>query len=145
MPTFETPRPVTLDIEFGVGDIQIADAERSDTVVEVLPSDATKPGDVTAAEQTCVDLTDARLEIRGPRGWRQWTPRGGRESIDLRISLPVGSSVQGDVGVAAARSMGELGAFRFKTGAGDVDVEQAGSSRSAPVLATSAWAIPPVT
>ncbi len=126
MPTFETPRPITVDVEFGVGDIRIDASERTDTVVEVLPSDPGKLGDVTAAEQTRVDLAGARLVIRGPRGWRQWTPRGGRESIDVRISLPTGSEIRGEAGVAALRSTGELGAFRFKTGAGDIDVDQAG-------------------
>ncbi|HEY3765536.1 MAG TPA: DUF4097 family beta strand repeat-containing protein [Gaiellales bacterium] len=127
MPTFATPSPITVDVELGVGDIRIDASERTDTVVEVLPSDPGKPGDVTAAEQTRVDLAGARLVIRGPRGWRQWTPRGGRESIDVRISLPIGSEIQGEAAVAALRSTGELGAFRFKTGAGDIDVDQAGS------------------
>jgi hypothetical protein len=127
MPTYETPAPITVDVELGVGDISIDASERSDTVVEVLPSDPDKPGDVTAAEGTRVDLSGDRLVIRGPRGRRQWTPRGGGESIDLRISLPAGSEVQGEASVAALRSTGTLGAFRFKTGAGDIDVEQAGS------------------
>ena len=129
MPTFETPTPtpITVDIELGVGHIRIDASERTDTVVEVLPSDPGKPGDVTAAEQTRVDLADARLVIRGQRGWRRWTPGGGRESIDVRVSLPIGSDVHGDVGVAAVQSTGELGAFRFKTGAGDIDVDRAGS------------------
>ena len=74
MPTFETPNPITVDVELGVGDIRIDASERTDTVVEVLPSDPDKPGDVTAAEQTRVDLAGDRLVIRGPRGWRQWTP-----------------------------------------------------------------------
>ncbi len=127
MPTFETPTPITVDVELGVGDIRIDASERTDTVVEVLPSDPDKSGDVTAAEQARVDLTGARLVIRGPRGWRQRTPWGGRESIDVRISLPTGSEIQGEAGVAALQSTGELGAFRYKTGAGDIDVDQAGS------------------
>ena len=127
MPTFETPKPITLDVELGVGDIRIDASERTDTVVEVLPTDPGKPGDVTAAEQTRVDLADTRLVIRGSRGWRQWTPGGGRESIHVRIALPTGSDVQGDTGVAALRCTGELGALRFKTGVGDIDVDHAGS------------------
>lgn len=127
MPTFQTPKPITVDLDLGVGDISIDASERPDTVVEVLPSDPAKPADVTAAEQTKVDLAGDRLVIRGPRGWRQWMPRSGRDSIDVRISLPAGSEIQGDVGVAAIRSTGALGEFRWKTGAGDLDVEQAGS------------------
>ena len=127
MPTFQTPKPITVDVELGVGDIRLDASERTDTVVEVLPTDPDKPGDVTAAEQTRVELAGDRLVIRGPRGWRQWTPRGGRESIDVLIELPTGSQIQGEAGVAALRARGELGAFRFKTGAGDIDVDEAGS------------------
>src|SRR6185312_6003241 len=127
MPTFQTPSPVTVDIDLGVGDISIEATERTDTVVEVLPSDPANPGDVSAAEQTRVDLSGDRLVIRGPRGWRSWMPRGGRESIDVRISLPAGSAIQGDAGVASVRCTGGLGEFRFKTSAGDLDVEAAGS------------------
>jgi hypothetical protein len=127
MTTFQTPNPITVDLDLGVGDISIDASERTDTVVEVLPSDPAKPDDVTAAEQTRVDLAGDRLVIRGPRGWRQWLPRGGRESIDVHIALPAGSEIQGDTGVAALRSTGALGAFQFKTGAGDLEVERAGS------------------
>jgi Toastrack DUF4097 len=125
MPTFQTPKPITVDVELGAGDIRIDASERTDTVVEVLPTDPDKPGDVTAAGQTRVELAGDRLVIRGPRGWRQWTPRGGRESIDVRIELPAGSQIQGEAGVAALRATGELGAFRFKAGAGDIDLDEA--------------------
>ena len=130
MTTFQTPKPITVDLELGVGDISIDASERTETVVEVLPTDPGKSGDVTAAEQTRVELAGDRLVIRGPRGWRQWAPwgpSGGRESIDVRISLPTGSEIQGEAGVAALRARGELGAFRFKAGAGDIDVDAAGS------------------
>jgi hypothetical protein len=128
MTTFQTPKPITVDLELGVGDISIDASERTDTVVEVLPTDPGKPRDVSAAEQTRVELAGDRLVIRGPRGWREWTNWGGRqESIDVRISLPTGSQIQGEAGVAALRARGELGAFRFKTGAGDIDVDAAGA------------------
>jgi hypothetical protein len=127
MPTFQTPKPITVDVEIGVGDIRIDASERTDTVVEVLPTDPGKSADVTAAEQTRVELAGDRLVIRAPRGWRQRTPWGGRESIDVRIALPTGSQIQGEAAAAALCSRGELGAFRFKAGAGDIDVDEAGS------------------
>jgi Toastrack DUF4097 len=125
MTTFQTPRPISVDVELGVGDIRIDAGERTDTIVEVLPSDPGNPGDVAAAEQTRVDYAGDRLVVRGPRGWRQWLPSRGHESIDLRISLPAGSDVVAEAGVAALRSTGELGAFRYKTGVGNVDVAAA--------------------
>jgi hypothetical protein len=125
MPTFETPNPISVDLELGVGDVRIDAAERTDTLVEVRPTDPGKPGDVSAADQTRVDYAGGRLVIRGPRGWRQWSPRGGGDSIDVQISLPEDSQLTADVGMAALRSTGRLGDCRYKTGAGDIDIAEA--------------------
>jgi hypothetical protein len=54
MPTFDTPEPISVSLEIGVGDIQIAASDRADTVVEVRPTDPRKAADVQAAEQTRV-------------------------------------------------------------------------------------------
>jgi hypothetical protein len=50
MPTFDTPEPIAVHLEIGVGEIRIAAAARTDTVVEIRPADPAKKGDVTAAE-----------------------------------------------------------------------------------------------
>ena len=125
MPTFETPNPISVDLELGVGDVRIDAAERTDTVVEVRPTDPGKPGDVSAAEQTRIDYAGGRLVVRGPRGWRQWSPRSGGDSIDVQISLPEGSQLAADVAMAPLRSTGRLGDCRYKTGIGDIDVAEA--------------------
>ena len=101
MPRFETPGPVSVTVELGVGDIRIAASDRTDTVVDIQPSDPTKMGDVAAAERTRVEFANGRLLVKAPQGWRQWTPRGGGESIVVRIELPAGSGVSGGAGVAA--------------------------------------------
>jgi hypothetical protein len=126
MPTFDTPQPITVTVELGAGDIQIVASDRLDTVVEVRPSDAAKKGDVTAAEQTRVEYGNGNLLVKAPKGWRQWTPRGGSESISVQIDLPAGSQVQATAAAAALRCTGRLGECRFKTGAGDTEVDQAG-------------------
>jgi Putative adhesin len=126
MPTFDTPEPISITMELGVGDIRIAASDRADTVVTVLPSDAAKKSDVTAAEQTRVEYAGGRLLIKAPKGWKQYSFRGGGESIDVRIEAPAGSHLRGGAGVAALRGTGRLGECRFRTGVGDVQVEQAG-------------------
>ncbi len=126
MPTFDTPQPITVTVELAVGDLTVTAADRRDTVVEVRPSDPAKPGDVEAAEQTRVEYADGVLLIRGPKGWRQWTFRGARESIDIRVGLPTDSHLRGTAGVAALHCSGRLGQCQFTTGVGDIDVEQAG-------------------
>ena len=42
MPTFDTPEPITVTLELGVGDVRITASDRADTVVEVRPSDPAK-------------------------------------------------------------------------------------------------------
>jgi hypothetical protein len=126
MPTFDTPEPILVSLELGVGDIRIAASERTDTTVEVSPSDPAQKSDVTAAAETRVEFTGGRLLVRAAKGWRLWTLRGGGESVDVRIGLPAGSELRGDAGVAGLRCTGPLGECRFKTGIGEIRIEQAG-------------------
>ena len=127
MPTFDTPEPISLTVEFGVGDLRIVASDRTDTMVEVRPSDPAKKADVTAAEQTRVEYTGGRLLIKAPKNWRQLTWRGDGESIDVQVELPAGSHLRGETGVAALRCQGRLGECRYKTGVGDIQLDQAGA------------------
>jgi DUF4097 and DUF4098 domain-containing protein YvlB len=81
---------------------------------------------VIAAGQTRVEYAGGRLLIRAPKGWRQYKPWAGGESIEVQVNLPVGSTLRGDAGVASLRSTGRLGECRYQTGVGDVNIEQAG-------------------
>jgi hypothetical protein len=128
MPTFDTPEPISVTLELSVGDLRIVASDRTDTVVDVQPSDPSKASDVTAAEQTRAEYANGTLLIRAPKGWRQWSPLGpfGRESIDVRIELPAGSHVRGASGVASLRCTGRIGECRFRTGVGNVTLEEAG-------------------
>jgi hypothetical protein len=129
MPTFKTPEPISVTVEIGVGDIRIVATDRTDTVVEVRPSDSTKKGDVTAAQQTRVDYANGRLLIKAPKGWRQYSFRGGGESVSVQIELPAGSQLRGEAGVAALRCTGRLGECDFKIGVGDIGVAETGRVR----------------
>jgi Putative adhesin len=124
MPTFDTPGPISATVEIGVGDIRITASDRSDTTVEVRPTDAGKKSDVAAAEQTRVEYSAGRLLVKAPR--RRYSLWGGRESVDVQIELPAGSHLQGEAGVAALRCGGALGECRFKIGVGEIQLGQAG-------------------
>ena len=126
MTTFDTPDPIAVDLEVGVGDVRIEASDREDTTVEVRPSDPAKPTDVKAAEQTRVEYANGHLTVKGPSGWRQWVSHRG-DSIDVAISLPAGSRLQAEVGVAALRATGRLGECRAKVGVGDVSLEEVGA------------------
>ena len=125
MPTFDTPEPIAVTLDVGVGDIRVVAGDRTDTVVDVRPSDPAKRSDVTAAEQTRVEYSSGRLLIQAQKGWR-WSFRSGRESIDVQIELPSGSQVNGEAGVAALHCTGHIGGCRFQTGVGDIQLDQAG-------------------
>jgi hypothetical protein len=125
MPTFDTPQPISVTVELGVGDLRIVASDRTDTTVQVRPSDAAKQADLTAAEHTRVEYAGGRLLIKAPKSWRQYTWRGGGESIDVQVELPAGSQLRGEAGVAALRCQGRLGECRYKTGAGDIQLDQA--------------------
>ena len=67
MPTFETRELISVSVELGVGGISISAGDRTDTVVEVRPSDPDEPGDVLAAERTTVEYDDGNSGIRAPK------------------------------------------------------------------------------
>jgi hypothetical protein len=127
MPTFDTREPISVDLEIGVGEVRLVASDRTDTVVEVLPGDPTKKGSVTAAQQTRVDYADGVLRIRAHKGWRQYSFRSGGEAIHVQIELPAGSALRGEAGVATLHTTGRLGACRYKSGAGDVRIDEAGA------------------
>jgi hypothetical protein len=127
MPVFDTPEPISVTVELGVGDLRVVASDRADTVVEVRPTDPAKKGDVTAAEQTRVEYAGGRLLIKAPKSWRRYTPLGGGESVDVQVELPAGSQLRGETGVAALRCQGRLGECHYKTGLGDIQLDQAGA------------------
>jgi hypothetical protein len=125
MPVFDTPEPISVTVELGVGDLRVVAGDRADTVVEVRPTDPAKKADVTAAEQTRVEYAGGRLLIKAPKNWRRYTPTGGGESVDVQVELPAGSHLRGEAGVAALHCQGRLGECRYKTGLGDIQLDQA--------------------
>lgn len=127
MPTFDTPEPISVSVEVGVGDIEVDATDRTDTIVEVRPSDPTKKADMAAAEQTRVEYLNGHLVVSAPTGWRQWMPHRGGESIDVSIALPAGSTFRAEGGVASLRCSGRLGDCKCKVGVGDISFDDVGS------------------
>ena len=94
MPTFETPEPITATIDVAVGDVRISAGDRSATVVDVRPSDASNDEDVKAAELTRVEYASGQLLVKAPK-LRSWLSRSAGGSVDVTIELPAGSHVHG--------------------------------------------------
>jgi DUF4097 and DUF4098 domain-containing protein YvlB len=125
MPAFETPEPILATVEVPVGDLRIAARDRTDAVVEVRPSDPSHEPDVRAAEQTRVEMTSDGLLVKAPRQ-RGLSLRSKPGSIDVTIDLPTGSRLRAEAGVATLRCTGRLDRCQAKTGAGEIDLENAG-------------------
>ena len=108
MPVFDTPEPISVTVELGVGDLRVVAGDRADTVVEVRPSDPAKKGDVTAAGQTRVEYAGGRLLIKAPKNWRRYTPHGGGESVDAVRSHASASLRASSSDVSSTGSRGVL-------------------------------------
>ncbi|MGW2621241.1 DUF4097 family beta strand repeat-containing protein [Micromonospora taraxaci] len=117
MPVFETPEPISVQIELPVGDVWISATDRTDTVVTVRPRDPSSKADVSTAEQAVVQYDAGKLLIRVPKTWRRYG-FGSGPSVDVLIELPTGSRVHAESSWAAFRCEGRLGECRIKTGSG---------------------------
>jgi Putative adhesin len=127
MPTFNTPEPIfaTIDLWSGgvraVGHIQITASERSDTVVDISPGDASNQADLEIAEQTQVEFSNGHLLVKAPRH-RLRSLLGRSASIRVTVELPAGSRVVAKAASADFRCDGRLGESKIRTADGDVVV-----------------------
>lgn len=128
MPDFETPEPISVTFELGVGNVRITATDRADTTVDVRPSDESDESDVQAAQRVQVDYANGVLQITGPKA-RAFDFSRKTRSVDVSIDLPSGSQVSGDVQVGDLSGTGRLGECRFKTSAGHVRLERTGALR----------------
>ncbi|MBA2308371.1 MAG: DUF4097 family beta strand repeat protein [Pseudonocardiales bacterium] len=125
MPAFDTPEPISVEVAPIVGDVRVIASDRADTVVEVRPSDPASEIDVTAAEQTRVELSHGRLVVKAPKR-KHYSLFGTGGSIEVSIELPTGSHVQGDAAMADFRGEGRLGECRIKSSTGHIWLDRTG-------------------
>ncbi|MGK5738141.1 DUF4097 family beta strand repeat-containing protein [Micromonospora sp. URMC 103] len=128
MPSFETPESISVTLELGVGHVRIAASDRTDTTVEVRPSNGSDESDVRAAQQIRVDYANGVLRVTGPRA-RAFDFSRKTRSVDVSIELPSDSRVSADLQVGDLRFAGRLGECRLKTSAGNVSLERTGALR----------------
>lgn len=128
MPVFATPEMISATIELSVGDVRIIASDRTDTVVEVRPSDESDESDVDAAQKTRVEYANGTLTIRGPKA-RILDFSKKTRSIDVLIEVPTGSNVHADLSVADLRGVGTLGECRLKASVGHFRLDRTGPLR----------------
>jgi DUF4097 and DUF4098 domain-containing protein YvlB len=124
MPTFSTPTAIPATISIVVGTVRITASDRTDTVVDVRPSNPSSDTDVKAVQQT-------RIEYSGTGPLLVKTPKvnalfGQPGSVDLTIELPAGSEVRCTTAVGNIHSAGRLGESTFVTSAGNIEIDETG-------------------
>lgn len=124
MPAFPTPEPIAVTVDILSGRVEVVASDRSDTVVEVRPADASKKSDVRAAEQTRIAFTDGTLTVKSAKEWRTYTPFGGNPSVEVTIEVPAGSRLRATAGVGRLVGAGDLGPCDLEIAAGDIEVER---------------------
>src|SRR5687768_11804982 len=125
MQTFDTPQPISVGVDIGMGAVRLTTDDTGTTLVDVRPSDDTNEEDVWAAEQTRVDLTNGRLNVRGPKFRLSWLGRNRGGSVDVSISLPASSGLDVGTGVGDVDTQGRLGECRIRTGLGQLHLDEA--------------------
>ncbi|MFF9914365.1 DUF4097 domain-containing protein [Streptomyces sp. NPDC013457] len=126
MPTFETPEPLSATVEIEIGRARIVAGKRTDTVVEVMPSDPGDKLDVQAAAETKVTCAGGKLLVRGPKKRSLFGKVG---AVDVTVELPAGSELIGSTGLGELIGEGRFGNCRLTTAAGDIQLEEAAAVR----------------
>ncbi|MFI9588545.1 DUF4097 family beta strand repeat-containing protein [Streptomyces sp. NPDC052236] len=121
MPAFETPEPISATLELEAGTARITAGKRTDTVVEVLPSNGSDDNDVRAVQQTQVTCSGGRLTVKTPK---KRSPFGKPGSIEVSIELPAGSDVRGITAMGSVYCEGRFGEVTLKTSLGDLQVDE---------------------
>ncbi|MEU9117803.1 DUF4097 family beta strand repeat-containing protein [Streptomyces sp. NPDC048483] len=124
MPNFDTPDPISVTLEFDIGSARIIAGKRTDTVVEVLPSNDADDADVRAAEQTKVTFTGGKLLVKGLKRRSLFGKSG---SVEVTVELPTDSDVLGVSPMADLICEGRFGECRLKTSLGTIRVDEAGA------------------
>lgn len=122
MPSYETPEPISVLLDVYAGYVQLVATDRTDTTVDVRPSDPSDSSDVEAAQKTRVDYSDGTLMVRGPKRTFDFSKK--TRSVDIVIELPSGSKVDADVTAGSVRTSGVLGVTEVDMSAGSIHIDR---------------------
>lgn len=121
---FDTPEPITVDVDRGVGHLRIVASDVPETIVRLRPRDDASAADRKAATDTRVELTGGTLSVRTLKTWRRFTS-GSDGVVDVLIELPSGSNLAGHCDVGDVDADGLLGTCRYRTAMGRIRVQAA--------------------
>lgn len=125
MQKFETPGPVCVVLDIPAGSIRLNATDRTDTIVEIQPTDSSKKRDTKTATQTGIDYRDGVLHITTPDANRVL---GNSGSLQITIDLPAGSRIQAKAAAAELHTTGPLADIAFEGGHRTVHLDHATSA-----------------
>lgn len=115
--TFDTPGPVTVAIDIASGDIEVAVVDAPQTEVEVTGYDKDEVPRVV-----CDPMPDGSyrvsVEHKPKKFWGIRITLGG--GLSIRLTVPVGTTIDGSSGAADVEATGTLAALAFRSGSGDL-------------------------
>jgi DUF4097 and DUF4098 domain-containing protein YvlB len=126
MRSFPTPTPIAVTIEAHFAEVQVVASDRTDTVVDVRPTDPDDRAHVEVAEATRVELLGDQLRVTAPKPSLMARILNS-PSLDIAISLPTGSAVRADLGAGNVGGTGTLGPCVAHTGAGNIRLGDTGA------------------
>lgn len=126
MQKFDTPTQVSAVLDIPAGRVQVIAADRTDTRVEVRPTNASKGRDVKTAERTTVAYADGILRVEVPVKNPYVGPSG---SIEVTVRLPAGSDVEAKAAGTEFRVVGRLGDVAFDGAYRQIKIDEAESLR----------------
>ncbi|MDT3728388.1 DUF4097 family beta strand repeat-containing protein [Streptomyces sp. DSM 41972] len=130
MQKFDTPTPISAVLDVQAGRVQVIAADRTDTLVEVRPTDPSKSRDVRLAEQTTVEYADGTLRITATAATKSRI-LGPSGSVEVTVRLPAGSRVEAKAAGAEFRGVGRLGEVAVDGSRGRVKLDEAAGARLA--------------
>ncbi|WP_426511322.1 DUF4097 family beta strand repeat-containing protein [Dactylosporangium sp. McL0621] len=120
MPSYDVAGPIDLEVTVGAGLVEIVASERTDAVVEVLPSKAGRGGDESLAREASVSFDGGRVRVKVPRRLNLFS-KG--DSVDVRCEVPTGSRVTVETAYGSVRTRGVLGDARIVAKYGGVTAD----------------------
>jgi hypothetical protein len=123
MSRYEVSGPIDAELKLGVGLIEVIASDRTDAVVEVVPTRPGRSGDVSLAREAVVSFDGGRLRVDVPRRRSLF---GQRDSVDIRAELPTGSRLVVEGAYGPVQASGVLGDCRITAKYGNVSADTVG-------------------
>ncbi|MFI1916888.1 DUF4097 family beta strand repeat-containing protein [Nocardia sp. NPDC020380] len=127
MTTFQTPGPIAVDIDVAGGAVTVIASDRTDTTVEVVPTNPSKSRDVKAAEKTSVEFADGVVRIHTAEPQNRYFGSSG--SLQITVQVPAGSRIEGHTAASELRGVGRLGDIVFDGAYRQIQIDEAASIR----------------